>query len=39
MDAKLDVYDVNMSIVVYMVESDSYKVQSDSYMVRSHLHD
>ena len=35
---KLDVYDVNMLIVVYMVESDSCKVQSDSNMVKSDLH-
>ena len=35
----MDVYDVNMLIVVYMMEIDSYKVQSDSNTVRSHLHD
>ena len=34
----MDVYDVNMSIVAYMVESDSYRVQSDSNMVKSDLH-
>ena len=34
----MDVYDVNMLIVVYMVESDSYRVQSDSKMVKSDLH-
>ena len=34
----MDVYDVNMSIVAYMVESDSYTVQSDSNMVKSELH-
>ena len=33
----MDVYDVNMLIVLYMVESDSYKVQSDSNMVKSDL--
>ena len=35
---KLDVYDVTMLIVVYMVKSDSYRVQSDSNMVKSDLH-
>jgi len=35
---KLDVYDVTMLIVVYMVESDSYSVQSDSNMVKNDLH-
>ena len=34
----MDVYDVNMLIVVFMVESDSYRVQSDSNMVKSDLH-
>ena len=34
----MDIYDVNMLIVVYMVESDSYMVQSDSNMVKSDLH-
>ena len=34
----MDVYDVNMLIVVYMVESGSYRVQSDSNMVNSDLH-
>ena len=34
----MDLYDVNMLIVVYMVESDSCKVQSDSNMVKSDLH-
>ena len=34
----MDVYDVNMLTVVYMVESDSYKVQIDSNMVKSDLH-
>ena len=34
----MDVYDVNMLIVIYMVESDSYRVQSDSNMVKSDLH-
>ena len=34
----MDVYDVNMLIVVYTVESDSYRVQSDSNMVKSDLH-
>ena len=36
-DVKLDVYDVNMLIVVYTVESDSYRVQSDSSMVKRDL--
>ena len=34
----MDLYDVNMLIIVYMVESDSYTVQSDSNMVKSDLH-
>ena len=34
----MDVYDVNMFIVVNMVESGSYRVQSDSNMVKSDLH-
>ena len=34
----MDVYDVNMLIVVFMLESDSYRVQSDSNMVESDLH-
>ena len=34
----MDVYDDNMLIVVYMLESDSYKVQSYSNMVKSDLH-
>ena len=34
----MDVYDVNILIVVFMVESDSYRVQSDSNMVKSDLH-
>ena len=34
----MDVYDVNMLIVVYTVESDSYRVQSDSNMVKRDLH-
>ena len=35
----MDVYDVNMLLVVYIVENDSYKVQSDSNMVKNNLHD
>ena len=34
----MDVYNVNMLIVVCMVESDSYRVQSDSKMVKCDLH-
>ena len=34
----MDVYDINMLIVVYMVEGDSYRMQRDSNTVKSDVH-